>query len=59
MNINLLDTFFLNMSIRITNLELSKSIEDYIKELFDGIIKQVLENNTKTKMKYKMKPLIN
>ena len=47
------------MSIRIKNLELSKSIEDYIKELFDGIIKQVLENNTKTKMKYKMKPLIN
>ena len=36
---------------RMTNLELSTSIKDYIKELFEGNIKQILENNTETIIK--------
>ena len=39
------------MSSRMTNLELSTSIKDYIKELFEGNIKQILENNTETIIK--------
>ena len=39
------------MSSRTTNLELSTSIKDYIKELFEGNIKQILENNTETIIK--------
>ena len=40
------------MSSRMTNLELSTSIKDYIKELFEGNIKQILENNTETIIKF-------
>ena len=36
---------------RMTNLELSDSIKDYIKELFYDNIKQVLVNNTNTIIK--------
>ena len=39
------------MSSRMTNLELSTSIKHYIKELFEGNIKQILENNTETIIK--------
>ena len=39
------------MSSRMINLELSTSIKDYIKELFEGNIKQILENNTETIIK--------
>ena len=39
------------MPSRMTNLELSTSIKDYIKELFEGNIKQILENNTETIIK--------
>ena len=39
------------MSSRMTNLELSTSIKDYIKKLFEGNIKQILENNTETIIK--------
>ena len=39
------------MSSRMTNLELSTSIKDYINELFEGNIKQILENNTETIIK--------
>ena len=39
------------MSSRMTNLELSTSIKDYIKELFEGNIKLILENNTETIIK--------
>ena len=35
----------------LTNLEFSTSIKDYIKELFEGNIKQILENNTETIIK--------
>ena len=35
------------MTNRMTNLELSESIKNYIKELFDNDIKLVLEENNK------------
>ena len=35
------------MTNRMTNLELSESITNYIKELFDNDIKSVLEENNK------------
>ena len=36
-----------NSSIKMSNIELSQSIKDYLKELFDGNIKMILTDNIK------------
>ena len=41
------------MANRMTNLELSESIKNYIKELFDNDIKFVLEENNKITNEFK------